>query len=55
MGVSLHVGAERIGDGRYVVRRHGASRSPGSQARLAHGDEIVTVEGTALSARSYEK
>jgi C-terminal processing protease CtpA/Prc len=28
---------------------------PAHQAGLAHGDEIVTVDGTALSGKSYEE
>jgi predicted metalloprotease with PDZ domain len=53
IGVSLQVGAERIGDPArlYVVMVH--PEGPAQQAGLAHGDEIVTVDGTAVSGKSY--
>jgi C-terminal processing protease CtpA/Prc len=55
IGVSLQVGAQRIGDAAalYVAMVH--SEGPAHHAGLAHGDEIVTVDGTALSGKSYEE
>lgn len=55
IGVSLQVGAERIGDPAvlYVAMVH--PEGPAHQAGLAHGDEIVTVDGTAVSGKSYEQ
>ncbi|HLZ32885.1 MAG TPA: PDZ domain-containing protein [Nitrospira sp.] len=55
IGVSLHVGAERIGDPAvlYVGMVH--PEGPAHQAGLAHGDEILSVDGTAVSGKSYEQ
>lgn len=55
IGVSLHVGAERIGDPAilYVGMVH--PEGPAHQAGLRHGDEVVTVNGTAVAGRSYDQ
>lgn len=55
IGVSLQVGAERIGDPSvlYVGMVH--PEGPAQQAGLRHGDEIVTVDGIAVSGKSYEQ
>ena len=55
IGVSLHVGAERIGDPAklYVGMVH--PEGPVQQAGLRHGDEVMTVDGTAVSGKSYEQ
>jgi C-terminal processing protease CtpA/Prc len=55
IGVSLQVGAERIGDPAvlYVGMVH--PEGPAQQAGLRHGDEVVTVDGTAVSGKSYEQ
>ena len=55
IGVSLQIGAERIGDPAvlYVGMVH--PEGPAHQAGLAHGDEVVTVDGTAVSGKSYEQ
>ncbi len=55
IGVSLQLGAERIGDPSvlYVGMVH--PEGPAHQAGLRHGDEIVTVDGTAVSGRTYEE
>jgi len=55
IGVSLHVGAERIGDPAvlYVAMVH--PEGPAHRAGLAHGDEIVTVNGTAVAGKTYEQ
>ena len=54
IGVSLHVGAERIGDPAilYVGMVH--PEGPAHQAGLTHGDEILSVDGTAVSGKTYE-
>jgi predicted metalloprotease with PDZ domain len=55
IGVSMQVGAERIGDPAvlYVAMVH--PEGPAHQSGLSHGDEIVTVDGTAVSGKSYEQ
>lgn len=54
IGISLHVGAERIGDPAilYVGMVH--PEGPAHQAGLKHGDEILSVDGTAVSGKTYE-
>lgn len=55
IGVSLQLGAERIGDPAvlYVGMVHPAG--PAHQAGLAHGDQILTVDGVAVTGKSYEE
>ena len=55
IGVSLHVGAERIGDPAvlYVAMVH--PQGPAHQAGLVHGDEILSVDGTAVGGKTYEE
>ncbi len=55
IGVSLHVGADRVGEPAvlYVAMVH--PEGPAHEAGLAHGDEITTVDGTAVSGKSYEQ
>ena len=55
IGVSLHIGAERIGDPAvlYVAMVH--PQGPAHDAGLAHGDEITSVDGKAVSGKSYEQ
>jgi C-terminal processing protease CtpA/Prc len=55
IGVSLQVWAERIGDPSvlYVGMVH--PEGPAHQAGLRHGDEIMTVDGKAVSGQSYEQ
>jgi C-terminal processing protease CtpA/Prc len=55
IGVSLQVGAERIGDPAvlYVAMVH--PEGPAHKAGLAHGDEVLTVDGTTVSGKSYEQ
>lgn len=55
IGMSLQVGAERVGDPSvlYVGMMH--PEGPAHQAGLRHGDEIVTVDGAAVSGKSYEQ
>jgi S1-C subfamily serine protease len=55
IGISLHVGAERVGDPAvlYVAIVH--PQGPAHQAGLVHGDEILSVDGTAVGGRTYEE
>ncbi|MFO0700675.1 MAG: PDZ domain-containing protein [Nitrospira sp.] len=55
IGISLQIGAERIGDPAilYVGMVH--PQGPAQQAGLQHGDEIVSVDGTTVTGKSYEQ
>ncbi|MBK5281643.1 MAG: PDZ domain-containing protein [Nitrospiraceae bacterium] len=55
IGVSLHVGAERIGDPASLYVAHVHPESPAQQAGLKHGDEVVTVNGAAVTGKTYEQ
>ena len=55
IGISLQVGAERIGDPAvlYVSMVHPGG--PAYQAGLRHGDEIVSVDGLPVKGKSYDQ
>lgn len=55
IGVSLHVGAERIGNPASLYVAHVYPVGPAQQAGLQHGDEIVTVNGEAVTGKTYEQ
>jgi S1-C subfamily serine protease len=55
IGVSLQVGADRLGDPAvlYVGMVH--PEGPAHEAGLAHGDEITAVDGAPVSGKTYEQ
>jgi predicted metalloprotease with PDZ domain len=55
IGVSLHVGAERIGDPASLYVAHVHPEGPAQRAGLKHGDEVVTVDGAAVTGKTYEQ
>ena len=55
IGLSLQVGAERIGDPAVLYVGMVRPEGPAQQAGLRHGDEITTVDGTAVTGKSYEQ
>ncbi|NWF72774.1 MAG: PDZ domain-containing protein [Nitrospirae bacterium] len=55
IGISLHVGAERIGDPASLYVNHVHPEGPARLAGLKHGDEIVTVNDMAVSGKTYEQ
>ena len=55
IGVSLHVGAERIGDPASLYVAHVHPEGPAQQAGLKHGNEVVTVNGAAVTGKTYEQ
>lgn len=55
IGISLHVGAERIGDPALLYVAHVHPDGPAQQAGLKHGDEIVMVNDMAVSGKTYEQ
>jgi S1-C subfamily serine protease len=55
IGVLLQVGAERIGDPGVLYVGKVRHDGPAHQAGLKHGDEIVAVNGTPVTGKSYEQ
>lgn len=55
IGVSLHVGAERVGDTAVLYVAHVLPEGPAQQAGLKQGDEITTVDGVAVTGKTYEQ
>ena len=55
IGVSLRVGAERIGEPASLYVAHVHPEGPAQQAGLKHGDEVVTVNGAAVTGKTYEQ
>lgn len=55
IGVSLRVGAERVGDPASLYVAHVHPEGPAQQAGLKRGDEVVTVNGTAVTGKTYEQ
>ena len=55
IGISLHIGAEHVGDSAslYIGRVH--REGPAHKAGLRHGDELLSVDGTTVSGKSYEQ
>jgi C-terminal processing protease CtpA/Prc len=55
IGVSLRVGAERVGDPASLYVAHVHPEGPAQQADLKRGDEVVTVNGAAVTGKTYEQ
>ncbi|MBP8116593.1 MAG: PDZ domain-containing protein [Nitrospira sp.] len=55
IGVSLHVGAERVGETAVLYIAHVLPDGPAQQAGLKQGDEVTTVDGVAVTGRTYEQ
>lgn len=55
IGLSLQVGAERVGDPAVLYVGMVRPEGPAHQAGLRHGDEITTVDGTTVAGKSYEQ
>lgn len=55
IGLSLQVGAERVGDPAVLYVGMVRPEGPAQQAGLRHGDEIMSVDGTAVTGKSYEQ
>ena len=55
IGLSLQVGAERVGDPAVLYVGMVLPEGPAQQAGLRHGDEIMSVDGTAVTGKSYEQ
>mgnify|MGYP001420205686 CR=1 FL=1 len=55
IGVSLHVGAERVGDTAVLYIAHVLPEGPAQQSGLKQGNEITTVDGVAVTGKTYEQ
>ena len=55
IGVSLHVGAERVGDTAVLYIAHVLPDGPAEKAGLKPGDQIATVDGAAVTGKTYEQ
>ena len=55
IGVSLQVGAERIGDPAVLYIGIVHPEGPAQKAGVRHGDEVVTVDGAAVAGKSYQQ
>jgi C-terminal processing protease CtpA/Prc len=55
IGLSLQIGAERVGDPAVLYVGMVRPEGPAQQAGIKHGDEITTVDGTAVTGKSYEQ
>jgi C-terminal processing protease CtpA/Prc len=53
IGVSMQVGAERVGDTAWLFVAHVHPEGPAGQAGIKHGDEVVTVNGAPVSGKTY--
>ena len=55
IGVSLHVGADRIGDPASLYVAHVHPEGPAQQAGLKQGDEVVAVNDATVTGKTYEQ
>jgi C-terminal processing protease CtpA/Prc len=53
IGISLQIGAERIGDPAILYVGMAHPEGPAHKAGIRHGDEVVSVDGTAVAGKSY--
>ena len=55
IGVALHVGAERVGDPSVLFIAQVLPDGPAEKAGLKQGDQVTTVDGAALTGKTYEQ
>lgn len=55
IGVALHVGAERVGDPSVLLIAQVLPDGPAEKAGLKQGDQLITVDGAALTGKTYEE
>jgi C-terminal processing protease CtpA/Prc len=55
IGISLHIGALRVGDPASLYVGKVYSEGPAHKAGLKHGDELVSVDGVSVLGKTYEE
>jgi C-terminal processing protease CtpA/Prc len=55
IGIALHLSAKRVGDPAMLYVGSVHPEGPAGKAGLAHGDELVAVDGAALTGKTYEE
>lgn len=55
IGVALHVGAERVGDPSVLLIAQVLPDGPAEKAGLKQGDQVMSVDGAALTGKTYEE
>jgi C-terminal processing protease CtpA/Prc len=53
VGMSISIGAERVGDPASLYVSHVHSDGPARQAGIKHGDEVLTVNGVPVMGKAY--
>jgi C-terminal processing protease CtpA/Prc len=53
VGIAMHVTAGRIGDPSQLIIRAVHPSGPAARAGLAHGEEIMAVDGAPVSGKTY--
>ena len=53
VGIAMHVTAGRIGDPAQLIIRAVHPSGPASRAGLAHGEEIMAVDGAPVAGKTY--
>ncbi len=53
VGIAMHVTAGRIGDPAQLIIRAVHPSGPAARAGLAHGEEIMTVDGAPVAGKTY--
>ena len=53
IGVSMYIGAERVGEAASLFVAHVHSEGPARQAGIKHGDEVLTVDGIPVTGKTY--
>ena len=55
IGVALHLSAHRVGDPAKLYIRAIHPEGPAAKVGLAHGDEILAVDGVGLTGKTYQQ
>jgi len=53
VGIAMHITAGRVGDLAQLIIRAVHPSGPAARAGLAHGEEILTVDGSPVTGKTY--